>query len=538
MEKDENQLIQENDNHNVNQKKENSLKKTNKVLAILLILAVVIILIMLVWLISYVKKNNNDSDKNKSEVTQVSVKSEYKMSGNELEKFNLAFLKLENKKENKLYSPLSIKYALGMLSEGAKSTSKAQIDAVIGDYSAKKYINNSNMSFANAIFIRDTYKDSIKSTYINTLNDKYNAEVIYDSFKTADTINSWAKRKTFNLIDNLYSDMNNIDFALVNALAIDMEWVNRIQSNDDFYTVKFIHENFSTNINPFIGTGYHSLQFDNSKQTVKSVELGAVINKYDIVNTLGEEKIKKEVKEAYEEYLKEDPCGTASREPDANTYVEQYIKDIDSNYKHISSSTDFYFYDNDDIKVFAKDLKEYNNTTLQYIGIMPKKDTLDKYIENMDSRQINNIIKNLKDITMDNFDEGVITKINGYIPMFNFNYELDLKSDLQTLGIKDVFDPEKTDISGLTSNKGSYIDNVSHKSSIEFSNEGIKAAAATVEGGLGDTSCGFVYNYDVPVKNIDLTFDNPYLFLIRDKNTGEVWFVGTVYEPIENERYK
>jgi len=31
-------------------------------------------------------------------------------------------------------------------------------------------------------------------------------------------------------------------------------------------------------------------------------------------------------------------------------------------------------------------------------------------------------------------------------------------------------------------------------------------------------------------KKIDLTFDNPYMFVIRDKDTGEVWFTGTVYE--------
>ena len=37
--------------------------------------------------------------------------------------------------------------------------------------------------------------------------------------------------------------------------------------------------------------------------------------------------------------------------------------------------------------------------------------------------------------------------------------------------------------------------------------------------------------YDVPVETIDMTFDKPYFFLIRDKVSGEVWFMGTVYEP-------
>ena len=34
------------------------------------------------------------------------------------------------------------------------------------------------------------------------------------------------------------------------------------------------------------------------------------------------------------------------------------------------------------------------------------------------------------------------------------------------------------------------------------------------------------------IEKIDLTFDKPYMFLIRDKETNEMWFVGTVYEPL------
>ena len=45
--------------------------------------------------------------------------------------------------------------------------------------------------------------------------------------------------------------------------------------------------------------------------------------------------------------------------------------------------------------------------------------------------------------------------------------------------------------------------------------------------------CGYDYQFKVPVENIDLTFDKPYMFIIRDKDTNEVWFAGTVYEPTE-----
>ena len=64
------------------------------------------------------------------------------MSGNSLENFDLYFLKLENEAKNKVYSPLSIKYALEMLAEGSEGNTKKQIEAVVGDYKAKSYPNS------------------------------------------------------------------------------------------------------------------------------------------------------------------------------------------------------------------------------------------------------------------------------------------------------------------------------------------------------------------------------------------------------------
>ena len=103
--------------------------------------------------------------------------------------------------------------------------------------------------------------------------------------------------------------------------------------------------------------------------------------------------------------------------------------------------------------------------------------------------------------------------------------------DLNKLGVTDVFDSKKADLSKLSDAKGVYINHASHKANIDFSNDGIKAAAATAVGGMGSAAGGFDYLYEVPVETIDITFDKPYLYLIRDKASGEVWFTGTVYNP-------
>ena len=140
---------------------------------------------------------------------------------------------------------------------------------------------------------------------------------------------------------------------------------------------------------------------------------------------------------------------------------------------------------------------------------MPKKDTLDNYVKNMNTENINEVISKLKPIELASFKSGVITELSGYIPMFKFEYDLSLIEDLKQMGITDVFDSKKVDLSNLTSQTGASINEVKHKSNIEFLNEGIKASATTALGGRGGGVCGFDYLYEVPVEKIDLTFDNP-----------------------------
>lgn len=528
----------ENNENNVTNNREEKLrmegnqkKKGNSITIIAIILLIVIIFVFVYFVIF----KDKDTSSGKIEVQNNNQYLSYRLSGNSLEDFDLYFLQLENEKKNKIYSPLSIKYALEMLKEGANGESKEQISNIIGSYSSKKYINSENMSFANALFIKDSYKNSIKNSYINTLSNKYNAEVIYDSFATPNVLNSWVSNKTFKLIDNISDNISNQDFILVNALAIDMEWVNKIQSEHKYYSINYAHEKFSKYVSPLDSSDYRSLEFKDISYKAKAAEIGAVINKYDIVNTLGEDKIRETVGNEYKKWLAEGAptaCGNIEDELDVDSYLDKYIKEINEGYKDISSSTDFLFYVDDNVKVFAKDLKEYNGTTLQYIGIMPKKDNLDNYITNMNASNINNIINELKPIELNSFKDGVITEISGYIPMFKFDYELNLINDLNKLGITNVFKSDKADLSNLTEGNA-FIDQATHKANIEFSNDGIKAAAATAVGGSGDGYCGFDYLYDVPVEQIDLTFDNPYLFIIRDKNSGEVWFTGTVYKPVE-----
>ena len=64
-----------------------------------------------------------------------------------------------------------------------------------------------------------------------------------------------------------------------------------------------------------------------------------------------------------------------------------------------------------------------------------------------------------------------------------------------------------------------------HKTYIDVNEDGTRAAAVT----------GFLYNDKASIvmdkKIYSITFDKPFIYLIREKLTGELLFFGTVYEP-------
>ncbi|MBR3211240.1 MAG: hypothetical protein IKF71_04825 [Bacilli bacterium] len=517
-------------------------KKTS-ILMITMCLSLIIMLIVIgvASITAFSQMSDKPEEKKKTEVDKPVKKTAYHLSGNDIDDFDLYFLQIENKKTNMVYSPLSIKYALAMLNEGTAGDSHNQIATVIGDYKAKKYNNNEHMSFANAMFIRNTFQNQIKEDYKTGLQDNYGAEIITDSFNSADNVNSWISNKTFKLINNLLEDstIQKEDFILVNALAIDMNWNYQLQCSLEHnlpcmsYFVSYHHEDYSDYISEIISDNMKSIIFESKE--VQAAEIGVSVNKYDIVKTLGEDKIREEVGSELKEYIAKggEMCGESY-----DDWMNRYIKELDSNYQRMDQSTDFSFYTDDYVDVFAKDLKTYENNTLQYVGIMPKQETLDEYIKDVKAKDINNLIKNLKEVKYDNFKEGVVTRIHANIPVFEYEYQLNLVQDLQKLGITDIFDINKADLSNmLEKDQKEYIGDATHKAVIEFSNDGIKAAAVTMMGGYGSAGeeCynSFEHKYKVPEELITLNFNKPYLYIIRDKETGEVWFTGTVYSPKE-----
>ena len=110
------------------------------------------------------------------------------------------------------------------------------------------------------------------------------------------------------------------------------------------------------------------------------------------------------------------------------------------------------------------------------------------------------------------------------MPKFAIDTHANLNLALQALGIHRAFDVYQADFSGITGDEPLYVGGVIHQANISVDEKGTEAAAATAivmaTGGPGDSA-----------KPIALRIDRPFLFALRDTQTGAVLFLGRITDP-------
>ena len=172
----------------------------------------------------------------------------------------------------------------------------------------------------------------------------------------------------------------------------------------------------------------------------------------------------------------------------------------------------------DEATILKMPLQPAGDTTLEFVAVMPS-GSLANYISNVKEADLNAKIASA--IPASTSKKG----IEIYIPKFKFDYSLDFIEDLKKLGIKKAFDPDEADFSNMVSaSEKLYVSDAIHKANIDFSEDGIKAAAVTAFAMTAGTA---IQEEEPTVVRID----HPFLFIIRDKNNGTIWFAGAVYQP-------
>jgi len=115
------------------------------------------------------------------------------------------------------------------------------------------------------------------------------------------------------------------------------------------------------------------------------------------------------------------------------------------------------------------------------------------------------------------------TSVGLTLPRFTYTSSFMLKETLQTLGMVDAFEFGPADFSGMDGSRSLYIGAVIHKAFVDVNEAGTEAAAAT--------AVVMDFGTSISPTPLPVTVDRPFLFLIRDLQTGAVIFTGRVMDP-------
>ena len=106
------------------------------------------------------------------------------------------------------------------------------------------------------------------------------------------------------------------------------------------------------------------------------------------------------------------------------------------------------------------------------------------------------------------------------MPKFTYESQLRLKETLAAMGMPAAFGD--ADFSGMDGTRLLFIDNVYRKAFVSVDEAGTEAAAATAV---------VVAKLGMPEEPVEVTIDQPFVFLIRDIESGAILFLGHVVNP-------
>jgi serpin B len=154
----------------------------------------------------------------------------------------------------------------------------------------------------------------------------------------------------------------------------------------------------------------------------------------------------------------------------------------------------------------------YDGQELSMVIILPQAADFKAFEAALDSRQVGNIIQNLKS-----------QQVKLSMPRFTFESQFNLKKALSGMGMTAAFSESEADFSGMDGAKDLFIQDVIHKAFVGVDEAGTEAAAVSaVIVGLTSAPIG-------EPKEVNL--DHPFIFLIRDIQTNSILFLGRVVNP-------
>jgi len=156
----------------------------------------------------------------------------------------------------------------------------------------------------------------------------------------------------------------------------------------------------------------------------------------------------------------------------------------------------------------------YISHELSMVIILPATDGFQAFENDFDVAKWTEIVSGLRD-----------TRVSLTMPRFEFDSAIGLSQILQQMGMELAFVPPAgssgADFSGMDGNRDLYIKDVLHKAFVSVDERGTEAAASTA----------VLFEVTSMPGSATMTIDRPFVFLIMDRISGTILFVGRVLDP-------
>lgn len=167
------------------------------------------------------------------------------------------------------------------------------------------------------------------------------------------------------------------------------------------------------------------------------------------------------------------------------------------------ATRNFSSYQGNDLSVYAVDIPMKGD--ISFLFIMPEKmEDFDQLQSNLSSAFFVKLYEKMYETTL---ELG--------IPKFQASSRLDLRDSLKSLGMSSLFSGD-ADLGQISGSKTLYVNEVIHKASVELNEEGAVATSVNVVSVIAK------------IKAERVVFDRPFVFLIRDKKSGIILFMGRI----------
>jgi len=152
----------------------------------------------------------------------------------------------------------------------------------------------------------------------------------------------------------------------------------------------------------------------------------------------------------------------------------------------------------------------YDGRELSMVILLPNTGRFEDFEKSLDADHVGSIIQDLE-----------YTYVALTMPRFEFESEFNLGDMLAAMGMPIAFSAA-ADFSAMTGSRDLFIAEVLHKAFVSVDEAGTEAAAATAV---------VMKLTAMPDEPVEVTVDRPFVFLIRDIETGAILFVGRVVKP-------